>query len=616
VKHNCPKHVELCKKAAIAPARRGSPPRRGLSRSHSRLACFDPADEEYSIGRDISEKLQNVERKLWIEAKTLVDSKRAHGLVNVVIILNALQLGLAADVRGPGPEHVWEICEHVFTVFFLVEMVVKQGILRKEYFQSKWNIFDMIVVLASILSVWVMPAVHVSNTTVIAVGRLFRLLRMAKLLRVVPQFRIIFDGMLQAMQSMLWVGLLGLFIIFMVSIICVTFAGRETSGYADYSREIEVAPDGFNNYQYFGTVSRSMVTLLSFFTMAETSDVVRPMLEVQPVLLLFLVSIMCVIFFGLMNILVGMIMDHVMNTVALIRQDEDYKVHVAMAKAAKRLCQLMMEVDENGDGRLKLRELEEQEAQDMHELLRILQLPHAFSLEDLISVFDVDLTGDVTDDEFLSGIVSLIQTTDFQRDFVQRLETSRSRKQVLHLEKRMESMCGSILSAISELRAEIRGELAPPLSMSEKLREPKLTVHPTDALDSWERKSVSGGYFQALEPFQALQQKIKDDAATQSPIIHMAQVKRPQLPLVFVDQEIHNKSSRLRHDSPPLLAPRADVARETDAGATTAARSPRWTAAPRKNPAPFRDGDMGDMGLDDETPFITLRSCHGILTAV
>ena len=143
--------------------------------------------------------------------------------------------------------------------------------------------------------------------------RLLRLLRMLKLLRVVPQFRIVFDGIAHAMQSMFWVVLLGLLVMYMVSVACVVMIGRRDSGYPNFEDATEnivaEASAEFNNYQYFGSVARSMMSIFNLIVLAELDSIIRPIWEVQA---FTAITIICFIFistFGFLNILVGMIMD-------------------------------------------------------------------------------------------------------------------------------------------------------------------------------------------------------------------------------------------------------------------------------------------------------------------
>ena len=48
-------------------------------------------------------------------------------------------------------KHTLEVGNKVFTTFFTTEAVLKLLGMSKEYFQSGWNVFDLVIVLASLV---------------------------------------------------------------------------------------------------------------------------------------------------------------------------------------------------------------------------------------------------------------------------------------------------------------------------------------------------------------------------------------------------------------------------------------------------------------------------------
>ena len=51
-------------------------------------------------------------------------------------------------------KHILEIGNKVFTTFFTTEAVLKLLALSKEYFYSGWNVFDLVIVLASLVDLF------------------------------------------------------------------------------------------------------------------------------------------------------------------------------------------------------------------------------------------------------------------------------------------------------------------------------------------------------------------------------------------------------------------------------------------------------------------------------
>merc|ERR1719329_998080 len=160
------------------------------------------------------------------------------------------EMGNAADDVG-----LFMVLEHIFTAVFSLEMGLKLYVCRLDYFADHWNLLDCFVAWVSIIYAWILPAFNVrggSNMSVIKVFRLLRLLRIIKLTNSIPTLRMVVEGLI---------------------------------GYdRDWDNIVSsVSFSSFNNYEYFGNVSRSMMTLLSMSLLAEW-DAFRPIWEFQPMM--------------------------------------------------------------------------------------------------------------------------------------------------------------------------------------------------------------------------------------------------------------------------------------------------------------------------------------------
>lgn len=71
--------------------------------------------------------------------------------VTICIILNTAFLAVEHHGMSEELKHILEIGNKVFTTFFTTEAVLKLLALSKEYFESGWNIFDLIIVIASLV---------------------------------------------------------------------------------------------------------------------------------------------------------------------------------------------------------------------------------------------------------------------------------------------------------------------------------------------------------------------------------------------------------------------------------------------------------------------------------
>jgi Ion transport protein len=105
----------------------------------------------------------------------------------VSIILNTLSLAMDKYPIDLSQTNFLEKVNIVFTIFFLIEMIIKMLALGiKDYFKgSAFNIFDSVIVLASIIDLFTSNILLNADTegsgSVITALRGFRLLRIFKL---------------------------------------------------------------------------------------------------------------------------------------------------------------------------------------------------------------------------------------------------------------------------------------------------------------------------------------------------------------------------------------------------------------------------------------------------
>ena len=87
-----------------------------------------------------------------------------------------------------------EYANYVFAFVFNVEMILKLLGLKKEYFYYTWNIFDIIIVFTTDLSLLLkILQLDASFSAFATVFRAFRIMRMFKLIRSSVSLRLILD---------------------------------------------------------------------------------------------------------------------------------------------------------------------------------------------------------------------------------------------------------------------------------------------------------------------------------------------------------------------------------------------------------------------------------------
>jgi voltage-gated sodium channel len=167
--------------------------------------------------------------------------------IMLAILLNAMVIFLLYFPRLE--KAAWLLyLDNFFLLLFCVEALVKIRVYGwKGYIRSKWNQFDLTIVLLSLPSL-LENFIGVPNTSMLLVLRLFRLVRLIRFIRFVPHITQIVAGLGRALKSSVFIVLALVFSNFMLALVtCHLFRG--------------LAPE------YFGNPILSAYSIFQLFTL-------------------------------------------------------------------------------------------------------------------------------------------------------------------------------------------------------------------------------------------------------------------------------------------------------------------------------------------------------------
>ena len=213
----------------------------------------------------------------------LVDSDAFNLVIAGVIVVNAIVLGLEtfpSVMQSYGDELI--LANEVCYAIFVVELVLRfasYGKRPQDFFKSGWNIFDLIV----IGGVWI-PGVR-ENATLL---RLLRLGRIARLLRFLPDARVLISTVVRSIPPLGSIVVLTVLILFIYGMVGWTLFG-------------EALPESW------GTITRAMLTLFILLTLENFPTYLEEALTVTPWATVYFVSYVLVAAFVIFNLLIGII---------------------------------------------------------------------------------------------------------------------------------------------------------------------------------------------------------------------------------------------------------------------------------------------------------------------
>ena len=232
--------------------------------------------------------LTNIRLKLLSIRK----NKFFESFVVTIIIISALNIGLSTFDINPNLMQVLGILDYIITFFFLSEILIRMYSYEKvsQFFNKKWNIFDFIIVLLSLIPLELFEAV--------IIARLLRVFRLLRIISFIPQFRVLIESLAQAVPRVSYV----LLFIFIETYIFAAI-GSILFG--------EVDPEHWDN------IGISMLTLFKVGTIDGWIEIMNNTLPSFPNSWFYYILYIIITGFIFLNMVVGVIID------VMIRQNTD-----------------------------------------------------------------------------------------------------------------------------------------------------------------------------------------------------------------------------------------------------------------------------------------------------
>jgi voltage-gated sodium channel len=248
----------------------------------------------------------------------VADNERFQVAIIVIIGLNALVL--AAETFGGATERYGDLLRTanlLFTGIFVVELAIRIlafGRRPQDFFRSGWNVFDFVIIAALFV-----PGIRENA----ALLRVFRLLRVARLLRYLPDVRVLLRGAHRAIRPAAGLAVLTGLLVFLYGMIGWTL-------FAD------VDPTNWGN------IGLSMLTLFSILTLEGWNSLFATVFAAKPFeSLIFFLSFILIGTFVVLNLLLGIMI----GSLEEVREEERIRAGGDTADIEGRLRDLREAID-------------------------------------------------------------------------------------------------------------------------------------------------------------------------------------------------------------------------------------------------------------------------------
>nr|XP_047927187.1 voltage-dependent L-type calcium channel subunit alpha-1S isoform X2 [Anser cygnoides] len=159
----------------------------------------------------------------------VVTSSYFEYLMFFLILLNTICLGMQHYNQSAEMNHISDILNVAFTVLFTLEMILKlMAFKAKGYFGDPWNVFDFLIVIGSIIDVILSEIDDPDDNSRVSITffRLFRVMRLVKLLSRGEGVRTLLWTFIKSFQALPYVALLIVMLFFIYAVIGMQMFGK------------------------------------------------------------------------------------------------------------------------------------------------------------------------------------------------------------------------------------------------------------------------------------------------------------------------------------------------------------------------------------------------------
>ncbi len=240
----------------------------------------------------------------WTRVQDKLERLRANKLfetfVIFVIIASALLIGAKTYEETSRFDIIMRWLDLGITLFFLFEIFIRLAAEKRtlDFFKKGWNIFDFVIVTASLIPI--------NDSEMVLIARLLRIFRVLRLVSMIPELRMLLGALLKSIPRMGYVALL-MFIIFYIYAAIGSFLFESV------------------DEKLWGNISVAMLTLFQVATFESwATAVLYPTMEQYPYSWIFFLTFIFLNAFIFLNMMIGIVLDVMQkeNTAAQLESGE------------------------------------------------------------------------------------------------------------------------------------------------------------------------------------------------------------------------------------------------------------------------------------------------------
>ena len=222
--------------------------------------------------------------------RQIAHSKPFDYFIVFLILFTAVILGIEAfpQIITTELKNKFEHIHQIILALFIIEAIIKitaEWPKPQRYFQNGWNVFDFSIIVFSLLPV---------TSEFAMLGRILRLLRVVRLITVLPELRLIVETLFRSIPSMLNIMLL----------MGVMFFIYAVAGFHFFHEQDPI---------HWRDLGYAVLTLFRIVTLEDWTDVMYKAMELSPWYGFYFVSFVLIGTFIVINLFIAVVINNLEN---------------------------------------------------------------------------------------------------------------------------------------------------------------------------------------------------------------------------------------------------------------------------------------------------------------
>jgi len=330
-----------------------------------------------------------------------------------VIFMNVVVIGLEMDhgddnKSGYARDGLWIALEWIFAIIFVGEVGVKVNYHSLKWIKKdSWSLLALFIAFMAFLDVAVLSPLNVQGLRMFAICRCVYFLRLKRVIEAytcLKELKLVIRGMVGSWASIAWSVACLVLIIYVYAVWTTTLIG-----FREGNDEMKIYSSGWDNQDLFGSMGRSMYTLIQVVTLDDwCTGIVRYVAVEQWYMIYFFLSFLSLTTYGIMNVIVSIIVEQTLETSSRSETRKGASEARQQKEQIDSIREVFMLCDADSNGDLTMLEFTEGVAEDteVQWRLRQLELPQE-DVTRLFQVIDGDGCRTLSLQEFMDGCTKL-----------------------------------------------------------------------------------------------------------------------------------------------------------------------------------------------------------------